>query len=489
MAFEPGQVIHNRYRIVKSLSKGGFGRIYRAWDLSLKRPCAIKENLEVSTEGQEQFEREAQFLASLHHPHLARVTDYFSINGEAQCLVMDYVEGEDLQSLLARTGSIPEDQALTWVKQVCEALVYIHSQNPPIIHRDIKPANIRITPDGNAMLVDFGIAKRYEPSKRTVAGARAVTPGFSPIEQYGHGTTDPRTDLYALGATLYTLLTGNPPPESVQRMMGTPLPPPTIFNANVSVVVERATLKAMEVYPEQRFSNVLDFKSALNRSGVEATPPALKSQPPWLAVLMSILFLVSLVAVFAGILEASLINGILQGKAIARSTIQASDQIQNILSTSLIACLLIAGAGLVVWVYLTSRNLIAAGRSFGYSPAWAAGGFLIPLLNLVHPYNVMNAIWKVSTGESPAGSSAIEKRPLVLIWWLFCLLAGLAGLALLAETLILNNLTLLQLAWLRVIFYFLSTLAAGASFLLAILVGRRQAVQIPDPSLKARLVG
>jgi serine/threonine protein kinase len=219
-----GQILNTRYRIVKLLGQGGFGAVYRAWDLNLNRPCAIKENLETAPEAQQQFQREAQMLSNLHHPNLPRVIDYYFISGQGQYLVMDFVEGEDLQSILDNAGStLTESQVLPWIRQVCDALSYLHHQNPPIIHRDVKPRNIIITPAGQAMLVDFGIAKRYDPQSKTTMGARAVTPGYSPNEQYGHGTTDSISDIYALGATLYTLLTNQVPVESVQRT-ATPLP-------------------------------------------------------------------------------------------------------------------------------------------------------------------------------------------------------------------------------------------------------------------------
>jgi eukaryotic-like serine/threonine-protein kinase len=131
---------------------------------------------------------------------------------------MDYVDGEDLDSLLQREGKVDPARALGWIYKVCEALSYLHEQTLPIIHRDIKPANIRLTPKGEVVLVDFGLVKVYSNGSKTTMGARAVTPGYSPPEQYGHGTTDARTDVYALAATLYTLLTGDPPEESVQRL-------------------------------------------------------------------------------------------------------------------------------------------------------------------------------------------------------------------------------------------------------------------------------
>jgi serine/threonine protein kinase len=185
---------------------------------------------------------------------------------------MDYVEGEDLQSMLERTGGpLPTQQVLSWIGQVCDALSYLHSQNPPIIHRDIKPANIRITPGGQAMLVDFGIAKIFDPHLKTTTGARAVTPGFSPPEQYGQGTTDARSDVYALGATLYALLTGKVPPDSVHLISGSVTPRPTHeLNLQVPVHVSQAIARAMQMNRAARFENTREFKAALQGSNVEA---------------------------------------------------------------------------------------------------------------------------------------------------------------------------------------------------------------------------
>ncbi|MBN1147608.1 MAG: serine/threonine protein kinase, partial [Anaerolineales bacterium] len=218
MSLEPGEVVNNRYRIVKILGQGGFGAVYRAWDTNFNLPCALKENLETRPEARRQFEREARMLRTMKHSNLPLVIDYFILPEKGQYLVMDYVEGQDLQQMVETSGGpLPEAQVLNWISQICEALVYLHSQKPPIIHRDIKPANIRITPQGQAMLVDFGIAKLFDPGLETTTGARAVTPGYAPFEQYGQGVTDQRTDIYALGATMYTLLTGERPAESVQR--------------------------------------------------------------------------------------------------------------------------------------------------------------------------------------------------------------------------------------------------------------------------------
>ncbi len=266
MPLSTGQLLNNRYRIVKLLGQGGFGAVYRAWDTNLDEPIAIKESLETSPSAQKQFQLEAKLLFRLVHPNLPRVHDCFVLPSQGMYLVMDFVEGEDLAKLLKQSGGpLPEVQALEWIGQVCNALIYLHAQNPPVIHRDIKPANIKITPEGKAMLVDFGIAKLSDGQLQTTVGARAVTPGFSPNEQYmSAGRTDARTDVYALGATLYALLTGKTPPEVPERNLGAALPAPTALNPSVTPRVSRAIMQAMEMLPENRFQSVAAFWRALN---------------------------------------------------------------------------------------------------------------------------------------------------------------------------------------------------------------------------------
>ncbi|MEW5870314.1 MAG: protein kinase [Chloroflexota bacterium] len=271
MDLDSGRILNNRYRIVRKLGQGGFGAIYRAWDLNLKAPCAVKINTEISEEAARQFALEASMLANLNHAHLPKVTDYFTIQGMGQYLVMEYIDGEDLQEKLdhanlpGEPGHLAEAQILEWMGQVCDALKYLHSRTKPIIHRDVKPANIRITSEGRAVLVDFGIAKTFTPNMATAAAAKAVTPGFSPPEQYSGTGTDSRSDIYALGATMYALLTGEVPVESVLRVAGqADLTPPSELNPEVSTQVEAAILKAMAVQAQNRYLTVDAFWTALS---------------------------------------------------------------------------------------------------------------------------------------------------------------------------------------------------------------------------------
>ncbi len=270
MALSVGQVLENRYRIVSLLGQGGMGAVYRAWDLNLRVPVALKENLDLSLVSQQQFEREALLLAQLNHPNLPRVTNHFVIPNHGQYLVMEFIEGQDLQQWLDQRGKLTEAEAVPIIGQIASALAYLHSRPEPVIHRDIKPANIKITPDNRAVLVDFGIAKQYTAGGHTTRGAQAVTPGFSPPEQYGLGTTDARSDIYAVGATLYALLTGETPVESVSRLAGATLPRPTLLTPPVA----RAILQAMEMEPQNRFQNATAFAMALSSQVVDAKPPA-----------------------------------------------------------------------------------------------------------------------------------------------------------------------------------------------------------------------
>jgi basic membrane lipoprotein Med (substrate-binding protein (PBP1-ABC) superfamily)/serine/threonine protein kinase/maltose-binding protein MalE len=283
MPLSTGYILNNRYRIVKLLGQGGFGAVYRAWDVNLEMPCALKENTESSSEAARQFLREAQILHTLRHPNLPLVKDHFVIPDQGQYLVMDYIEGLDLQEKIA-AGNIPILQSVSWVLQICSALIYMHTQNPAVIHRDIKPANIKITPQGRAVLVDFGIAKVFDTKSRTTAGARAVTPGFSPFEQYGSAPTDARTDVYALGATLYSLLTRQDPAESIARVAGTDLIPPRALNPDINHHLEQVLLKALAIMPVGRYQSMAEFNAALNDSmsgAVEllTTTPLVQSAP------------------------------------------------------------------------------------------------------------------------------------------------------------------------------------------------------------------
>ncbi len=257
--------LENRYRIDGLLAHGGMGSIYRGFDTNLSTPVAIKENFLRSSHHIAQFKQEALILARLRHPALPRVMHHFSFEGQ-QYLVMDFIDGENLWGLIERRGeSLPENEALDYLIQVCQAVNYLHRQKPPIIHRDIKPQNIKITPTGRAMLVDFGIAKLAADDKtQTEIGAQGTTSGFSPPEQYGKGGTGPASDIYALGATLYTALTGQKPPHSLVLLAGkAKLMPPQALNSVLNPELEGVIKQAMQPKVEDRPSAVIDWQKTL----------------------------------------------------------------------------------------------------------------------------------------------------------------------------------------------------------------------------------
>lgn len=294
-----GTLLENRYRIRGMLGEGGMSRVYLADDLRLKLPVAIKENLQTSPESRRQFIREAELLARLSHSNLPQVTDHFDDPKTGQqYLVMTYIAGDDLETLIKRNnGPLPEATALDWTRQILSALDYLHSQTPPIIHRDIKPSNIKITPEGKAVLVDFGIAKVYDPRKGTLTGALAVTSGYASPEQYGQ-RTDARSDIYSLGATLYTMLTGRVPPDALLRITDTEkLVPPREVNRNLSPNAENAVLRAMEVSTTRRLQNVAQLRAMLEGRPTTTQPPPTQrtkrknQQLIWLIPIIAVLLL------------------------------------------------------------------------------------------------------------------------------------------------------------------------------------------------------
>lgn len=294
--FAIGTVLRSRYRILELVGQGGMGAVYKAEDLRLAgRLCAVKEILpslggmpEELEQIQEQFYREAYVLARLDHPNLPKVSDYFTEDGR-ELLVMDFVPGRDLKELVdearRRHKFLAERDVLDWAAQLCDALAYLHSQEPPVLHRDIKPSNIKLTPRGTIKLVDFGLVKVLSPDDArtiTVVQGRG-TLQYTPLEQYGGDTghTDVRTDIYSLGATLYHLLTGTSPADAKQRFLKPgSLMPPRQINPRVSMRTERAILRAMAMHPNERPATVAELLALLTGSKAptpvvaEATQPA-----------------------------------------------------------------------------------------------------------------------------------------------------------------------------------------------------------------------
>ncbi len=256
------------------------GAVYRAEDLRLEgRVCAVKEicgdpeaTPETLNQYRQQFRREAVTLARLDHPNLPKVSDAFT-KGDREYLVMDYVAGPDLREVMEeaqRADKFLEPQDVVgWADQLCGALEYLHSQDPPVLHRDIKPANIKLTAGGLVKLVDFGLVKLLAPDDArtiTILQGRG-TLAYTPLEQYGgeSGHTDARSDIYALGATLYHLLTNQPPADAKQRFLSpATLAPPSAINPRVSSATERALLAALAMHPDERPATAALFRQVLH---------------------------------------------------------------------------------------------------------------------------------------------------------------------------------------------------------------------------------
>ncbi|GCE49630.1 serine/threonine protein kinase [Thermosporothrix hazakensis] len=213
-----GTVLHGRYRIERVLGSGGFGHVYLGLDLTTSLHYAVKEYLVTGASGQEQLKHEANVLNQLHHPNLPALQDAFMERGRYY-MVLNYIEGNDLTDLIRiarqRNDIVPISRIMGWLLAICDAVHFLHNQRPPVIHRDIKPDNIRITSDGTAVLVDLGNAKAAADGARTLFFIRHQgTPGYAPPEQYPGGAgTDIRSDVYALGGTLFFALTAHEPPS------------------------------------------------------------------------------------------------------------------------------------------------------------------------------------------------------------------------------------------------------------------------------------
>ena len=275
----PDQVLKERYVVREIIGRGGMGSIYLAEDNRLPgRLCAVKEvqhdtdlPQDLRDQTHEQFYREASVLARLDHPNLPKVSDFFA-EDDRDFLVMDYVPGEDLKTIISNARrdhvNLPQPEVLQWAMQLGDALRYLHNQDPPVIHRDIKPSNIKLTPDGLVKLVDFGLVKQMLPDEMTITVIQGRgTALYTPLEQYGADTghTDPRSDIYAFAATLYHLLTGQPPAGAKQRFLRSEdLITPRSVNSRLSSHVEQAVTWALSLHPDDRPQDIQTFLSALS---------------------------------------------------------------------------------------------------------------------------------------------------------------------------------------------------------------------------------
>ena len=266
----PGQtILQERYEVLGLQAVGGMGAVYQARDLrfsAVRKVVALKEMNNSAPDsrlrriGIQNFEREANILASLSHPAIPKIFDFFS-EGNRSYLVLEFIEGQNLDNILeARRQPFAPEEAVDLALQICDVLAYLHAHNPPVIFRDMKPGNVMLRPDGRVMVIDFGIAKVFEHGQR---GTMIGTEGYSPPEQY-RGVSEPRGDFYALGATLHHLLSGRDPrlepPFTFHER------PIRLFNPKVPPDLEAAVMKALTYDAEERFKSATEMAQALSDS-------------------------------------------------------------------------------------------------------------------------------------------------------------------------------------------------------------------------------
>jgi serine/threonine protein kinase len=295
----PNTLLQDRYLVMRLLGQGGMGAVYQATDRKFGNAVALKETFYNDIQLRKAFSQEARLLNRLRHAALPVVTDYFAI-GDRQFLVMQYIPGMDLEQLLAERrergqGVFLASQVLRWADQLLDALEYLHSQKPAIIHRDIKPQNLKLTPRGEVILLDFGLAKGItnQPQEGGSPSIRGYTPNYASLEQIRGTGTDARSDIYSIGATLYHLLTGQMPQDAMTRiaamLMGQsdPLPQINQLNPEVPHAIAAVIEKAMTPHPDQRYQSAAMMRQALRNASRNApdvnfhrTPTIIMNGPP-----------------------------------------------------------------------------------------------------------------------------------------------------------------------------------------------------------------
>lgn len=278
-----GKILQNRYEILHVLGQGGMGTVFMSRDLRLRgrnaegRNCVVKKlrddfyREEDKLKAQAFFNREMQVLSDLQHRNIVQILDNFEENGNYY-IVMEYVQGNNLHFMLhEERGGEPfsEQQVTNWALEICDVLIYLHSQNPPVIYRDLKPSNVMIdmTKDAQVKLVDFGIARAYDENGENT---HVVSAGYSPPEQYW-GAADPRSDVYSLGATMYFLLTGRDP-EALHQSS------PAAVNPDISDAMDAIVQKATAQELSERFQSAEEFMEALLHKDFEPAPETPKGK-------------------------------------------------------------------------------------------------------------------------------------------------------------------------------------------------------------------
>ena len=308
-----GEVLNSRYRIVRRLNKGGMGTVYEAFDTVLNAHVAIKENHFEDESQRTAFRREAQLLANLHHPSLPHCSDLFSSAEGKQYLVMEFIEGDDLATLMSKHKMpLSAETVLDWAKQILDVLEYLHSQ--PTLHRDIKPANIKLK-DGRVYLLDFGLAYGQCGDMTTISDFNwsCYSTRYSPLEQLRRGRTMPASDLYSLAATLYMLLTNVPPYNAEHRLLkimfgkGDPLKDIGLHRPDLDKGFRQTIMRALALDIDQRPSSAAEMRRLIFSEPVaRVARPRLKLS--WKA-LVTVLLAGTLTLVILFGLGPNLING------------------------------------------------------------------------------------------------------------------------------------------------------------------------------------
>lgn len=255
-----GDVIDGKYEVLKQIGKGGMSKVFLSMDQKLNKQWAIKEirknaglNNDIVVKS---ILEEANLMKKLDHPALPRIVDIIE-NRDTIYVVMDYIEGNSLDRIIAHQGPLEQEVVIEWAKQLCDVLGYLHRQNPPIIYRDMKPANIMLKPEGYLKLIDFGIAREYKAENETdttVLGTR----GYAPPEQHGSRQTDVRSDIYALGMTMHHLLTGVDPRPADYIYY-----PIRYWKPELSSNLERIIDKCTALDPKDRYQDCNELMYAL----------------------------------------------------------------------------------------------------------------------------------------------------------------------------------------------------------------------------------
>lgn len=422
---QPGTNLVNRYLIQEVIGVGGMGSVYRARDLhfpNVVKLVAVKEMINQAPDPLvrqtivQNFEREANILATLTHPSIPRIYDYFTLDNRSY-LVEEFVNGRDLEVVLNQTdGFLPEEQVLDWAIQLCDVLSYLHGHKPdPIIFRDMKPSNVMVNQYNHIILVDFGIAKPFQTGQK---GTMIGTEGYSPPEQY-RGEANVQADIYALGATLHHLLTRRDP--RLEAPFSFAERPIRKINPNVSVEVETVVNTALQYNVEDRFKSIDDFKQALVSAGrktgllsrvsskltAAVITPSEGIKPVWAFQCEDEVRGTPLVyngLVYAGCYDNNLyaINaangefqwkyasegGIVSRPAVAEDTIFFGSEDKRVHAVS-------ARSGKLVWMYYTEGPIRSSGRIADGHLFIGSDDHLLHAINI----NTGRAAWSYDTGD------------------------------------------------------------------------------------------